>query len=222
MTAAVRRREIEEQQPLKTGRISPDKIRFRAGNRNLGDLRDLAESLRQEGVLQPLLVHRVGEVFEVLDGHRRLAAARLAGLRTVPAVIVPQRSHGDAINIMVATAMHAKTLESNERAAAINELVNRHGWTLGDLADRWGVSVTTVQRWKSSDGAVATSRRATPHTASTHRPQRNATTVGVRKLSELVERWEKECGPNGLDIDAASALLAELRALLPSAGEPAA
>lgn len=218
MTAAVRRREVEEQQPLRTGRVSPDKIRFRPGNRELGDLRELAESLKQEGVLQPLLVHRVGEIFEVLDGHRRLAAARLAGLRTVPVFIVGQRSHSDAINIMVATAMHTKGLEPGERAKAINELVGRHGWTVEDLAHRWGVSPSTVQRWRAADSTPLQS--ATPtRTRPQPRRQRTATTVGVRKLSEVVERWEQECGPNGLDHASATALLAELRGLLPGAAE---
>lgn len=43
MSQAVRRRQVEERQPLKTGRVSPEKIRFRAGNRDLGDLGDLRE-----------------------------------------------------------------------------------------------------------------------------------------------------------------------------------
>lgn len=209
MTAAVRRREVEEQQPLKTGRLSPDKIRFRAGNRNLGDLRELAESLRQDGVLQPLLVHRVGDDVEVLDGHRRLAAARIAGLRTVPVVIVPRRSHGDAINIMVATAMHAKTLDSDERAAAINELVNRHAWTVPDLAARWGVTVATVQRWRAGSSNAASSP------APAHQ-RRAPTTIGVRKLTEVIERWEKQAGSTGLSSVETAALLEELRSLLPT------
>lgn len=223
MTAAVRRREIEEQQPLKTGRVSPDKIRFRTGNRGLGDLRDLAESLKQEGVLQPLLVHRIGDTFEVLDGHRRLAAARLAGLRTVPVLIVGQRSHSDAINIMVATAMHTKGLESGERAQAISELVNRHGWTIADLAVRWGVSPGTVQRWKTA-GDDEPSHFTSAHTGPTSsvRPRRAPSTVGVRRLADVVDRWEKQCGPNGLSLDDAAALLAELRGLLPVAAERAA
>jgi len=211
MTATLRRREVEEQQPLRVGRVNVDKIRFRAGNRSLGDLRELAESLRQEGVLQPLLLHRIGDVHEVLDGHRRLAAARLAGLRTVPAVIVAQRSQGDAINIMVATAMHTKGLDPAERAVAIRDLVGRHGWSVEDLAARWGVSPATVTRWRNCDEPLpAQAQAARPAQQRKQRPPRM---VGIRRLVEVADRWEKQCGPDGLTLAEAAALLGELRAL---------
>lgn len=216
MTAAVRRREVEEQQPLRTGRINVNNIRFRTGNRDLGDLRELAESLRQEGVLQPLLLHRIGDVHEVLDGHRRLAAARLAGLRTVPAVIVAQRSQGDAINIMVATAMHTKGLDPAERAAAIRDLVGRHGWSIEDLAARWGVSPATVSRWRNCDEPLPTQPRGPRPAQAKQRPPRM---VAIRRVAEVVERWEKQCGPDGLSLDDATALLGELRALASTAPE---
>lgn len=103
----------------------------------------------------------------------------------------------------------------------------RHGWTAEDLAHRWGVSTGTVHRWK----AAGTDTDTSPQPIQQHaiqpevrptRARRAATTVGARRLTEVLERWEKQCGPDGLDLDAASALLAELRGLLPSAGERAA
>lgn len=229
MTAAIRRREIEERQPLKAGRVSVQKIRFRVGNRNLGDLRDLAASLKQDGVLLPIVVHRIGDVFEVLDGHRRLAAAMLAGLRTVPVIVVPRRSKADAIAIMVATALYAKALEPHERANAINELIQQHGWTIAALAERWGVSTSTVQRWRiaavpdadaadTAGTALSLPSSSTPRTTSP-KPRRPARTVGARKLADVVTRWEEKCGPNGLDQAAASAFFTELRGLLPHTSE---
>src|SRR4051812_43684937 len=55
--------------------------------RNLGDLSELAASIRSAGLLQPLLVRPATAIeYRLLDGHRRLAAAKAAGLRTVPAL----------------------------------------------------------------------------------------------------------------------------------------
>ncbi len=219
MTAAIRRRELEEQQALRVGRIPVNKIRFRAGNRNLGDLRELAASLQQEGVLQPLLVHRIGDVHEVLDGHRRLAAARLAGLRTVPAMVVTQRSRGDAINIMVATAMHTKGLDPGERATAIRELIAHHGWSIDDLATRWGVSPATVARWRNADVEVvpSTPEPGTPSRApkpTGFRHGRPPKTIGVRRVAELIGRWEARLETEFRRPGEMTELLNELRALV--------
>ena len=54
---------------------------------SLGDLRELAESIAHEGVLVPLMAERRGSMLQLLHGHRRWAAARMAGLATVPVVV---------------------------------------------------------------------------------------------------------------------------------------
>ena len=71
--------------PLERLRTHPDNV-----HRDLGDLRELVESIRQQGVLLPLRVeHRPGsEVLRIRAGHRRAAAAELAGLPKVPCVVV--------------------------------------------------------------------------------------------------------------------------------------
>lgn len=80
--------------------------RLRAHPRNvrtdLGDLRELADSIRHEGVLVPLMAEQRGAVLRLLHGHRRWAAAKLAGLARVPVIIVPEHTDDQALALMLA------------------------------------------------------------------------------------------------------------------------
>jgi ParB family chromosome partitioning protein len=120
----------------------PDNIRD-----ELGDLTEMAKSIREHGILQPLTVTehstRAG-VWVVLDGHRRLAAALLANQLRVPAII----RHGvsdpaEQTIVMLVTATHRRDLQPVERAQAYGALRNR-GLTLSDIARRTGVHISTV------------------------------------------------------------------------------
>lgn len=64
-----------------------DRIVFHPSNirRNLGDLRQMTASIELHGVLQPVVLERYGDYLRVRMGHRRVTAARLAGLKKVPA-----------------------------------------------------------------------------------------------------------------------------------------
>ena len=74
---------------VKAALVRIDQIRFHPANirRELGDLRDLSNSIRRYGVLQPVVLERFGDTLRLRMGHRRVAAAQLAGLRMVPALI---------------------------------------------------------------------------------------------------------------------------------------
>ena len=70
-------------------RLPLDLLRVRGQpRRRFANLEALAESIREKGVLQPLLVRRVGEAYEVVAGERRLRAAAMAGLKEVPARVL--------------------------------------------------------------------------------------------------------------------------------------
>ena len=70
-------------------RLPLDLLRVRGQpRRRFENLEALAESIREKGVLQPLLVRRVGEAYEVVAGERRLRAAAMAGLKEVPARVL--------------------------------------------------------------------------------------------------------------------------------------
>ena len=81
MTPARERRIVEV--PVGRLRESPTNPR-----RTYGDLSELAESIKRQGILQASVARPVGERLEVVFGHRRLRAAKLAGLRTVPVDVV--------------------------------------------------------------------------------------------------------------------------------------
>lgn len=104
----------------------------------------LAESVEANGVLQPLLVRPLsGGSYELIAGERRLRAARLAGLTTVPAVV---RSHLDAhmLELALIENMARTDLNAVDEARACASLVEDLGLTKGDVARRVGRSRVAV------------------------------------------------------------------------------
>jgi ParB family transcriptional regulator, chromosome partitioning protein len=116
------------------------------GNRDLGDLNELADSIRAQGILQPLVVQphpsRHGQ-FAVLAGHRRLAAARIAGLGQVPVEIRDAAGPSRAVEIMLVENCQRKDPNAVERAQAMGKL-RGYGYTATTIAQRTGLSLATV------------------------------------------------------------------------------
>jgi ParB family chromosome partitioning protein len=102
-------------------------------------LEALALSIREVGVLQPIVVRKVGNGFELIAGERRLRAAKLAGLATVPAVI---RDSDDAESLREALIenIHREDLNPIELAEAFRELLEELGLKQETLAERLGMS----------------------------------------------------------------------------------
>jgi ParB family chromosome partitioning protein len=115
---------------------------------DLGDLTEMAASIREHGILQPLVVteHTDGERFVLLAGHRRLGAARLAGLTKVPVVVRHGVEDSDHIVLMLVENMHRRELDPIERAEAYGALRNQ-GLSLADIARRAGTAVSSVSRY---------------------------------------------------------------------------
>jgi ParB family chromosome partitioning protein len=99
----------------------------------------LALSIREVGVLQPIVVRKTGSGFELIAGERRLRAAKLAGLATVPAVI---RESDDAESLREALIenIHREDLNPIELAEAFRELLEELGLKQETLAERRGMS----------------------------------------------------------------------------------
>lgn len=100
-------------------------------------LNELAQSIKVNGVVQPLLVRRKGNRFELIAGERRLRAARLAGLQTVPAVIkdVPDEK---LLEIALVENIQREDLNPIEEALAYRSLLEAVGLTQESLASRIG------------------------------------------------------------------------------------
>lgn len=103
----------------------------------------LAMSIREVGVLQPIVVRRRDEGYELVAGERRLRAAKLAGLATIPAVI-RETDDTDALREALIENLHREDLSPLEQAAAFQELLEELGSSHDELADRLGYSRSHV------------------------------------------------------------------------------
>lgn len=107
----------------------------------------LAQTLRETGVLQPLLVRRDGAEFVVVEGHRRLRAAKLAALTHVP-VIVDDRelSEGEVLYRQLVTNCQRQGLTPLEKARAIDRLIKTVGLSGAQVAVKLGMSPGMVSK----------------------------------------------------------------------------
>ena len=99
----------------------------------------LARSIQEVGVLQPIVVRRGSEGYELVAGERRLRAARRAGLATIPAVI-RESDDTEALREALIENIHREDLGPLEMAEAFRELLEELGVTQETLAERLGVS----------------------------------------------------------------------------------
>ncbi|MPZ69091.1 MAG: ParB/RepB/Spo0J family partition protein [Actinobacteria bacterium] len=107
-------------------------------------LEELARSIEQLGVLQPLLVRALGSgSFELIAGERRLRASKLAGLEKVPVVVVETDVEGSLERALVEN-IHRENLNPIEEAAAYRQLMDDVGLTQEALGTRIGKNRTTI------------------------------------------------------------------------------
>ncbi len=100
-------------------------------------LESLAESIRTHGIVQPLLVRRRGEEFELIAGERRWRAAKLAGLTRVP-VLVKEVADENLLEIALIENIQRENLNPIEEAQAYKRLIENVGLTQEALATRVG------------------------------------------------------------------------------------
>lgn len=102
-------------------------------------LEELAASIREVGILQPIVVRRTGQGYEVVTGERRLRAAKLAGLATVP-VVLRDSDDSDLLREALIENIHREDLNPIELGEAFRQLLDELGLKQEELADRVGVS----------------------------------------------------------------------------------
>ncbi len=109
----------------------------------MGDLSELTTSIREKGILQPLIVRRLGDKFQIISGERRYQAALQAGLTELPCV---ERDIDDRETVEVALVenIQRKDLTPFEEAEALGHLVSNYEYTHEALAGRLGKSRTSV------------------------------------------------------------------------------
>ena len=99
----------------------------------------LATSIREVGILQPIVVRKAGAGYELIAGERRLRAAKLAGLATIP-VVFRETDDADTLREALIENIHREDLGPIELAEAFRQLLEELGLKQEELADRVGVS----------------------------------------------------------------------------------
>src|SRR5437773_9393420 len=135
-------------------RPSRQQVRSRFDAEPLGEL---AESIRLHGVLQPILVRRLVDGYELIAGERRWRAARLAGLQQVPAVVRDDADNDQQLVLGLIENLQRTDLDPIEEARGLRRLIEEFGLTHEEVAQRLGkhrVSVTQALRLLGGCAAV--------------------------------------------------------------------
>lgn len=127
---------------LRLAQVDPNRSQPR---QNFEDeaLEELAESIRQFGVLQPILVQKKGSRYEIIAGERRWRASRKAGLKEIPA-IVKEYSDQETLELSLIENIQRQDLNPIEEAKAFRRLLDEFGLRQEDLAVRVSKSRTAI------------------------------------------------------------------------------
>lgn len=106
-------------------------------------LNELAQSIRIKGVIQPILVRKRGEAYELVAGERRLRASKLAGFDEIPA-LVREVADQDLLEIALIENIQRHDLDPIDESLAYKNLMEEHGYTQEDLARRVGKNRSTI------------------------------------------------------------------------------
>jgi len=107
-------------------------------------LEELAESIREKGILQPLIVTEASGGFEVIAGERRLRAAARAGLDQVPVIVKADVSAHEIVELALIENIQREDLTPMEQARAYQRLLDEYGYTQEEAAKRVGKSRAAV------------------------------------------------------------------------------
>ncbi|MDG2341343.1 MAG: ParB/RepB/Spo0J family partition protein, partial [Paracoccaceae bacterium] len=103
------------------------------------DLRDLANSIREKGVIQPLIVRPVGEKFQIVAGERRWRAAQQAQLHELP-IVVRELDGAEVLEIAIIENIQRADLNAIEEALGYRQLMDKFGHTQEKMAEALGKS----------------------------------------------------------------------------------
>lgn len=112
----------------------------------IGPLNELAESIKEKGILQPIIARRQPnspDTFEILAGERRWRAAQLAGLKKIP-VILKKTNDQEALELALIENIQRENLNPIEEAEAYKHLIEEYDLTQQELAQRMGKDRATI------------------------------------------------------------------------------
>lgn len=119
-------------------------------------LEELADSIRQDGIHEPVVVRRTGEEYELVSGERRVRASILADQAAIPA-IVRDVTDADMLKLGIIENIQRENLNPIELAQAYQDLADEFGWTQDEVAQQVGkkrATVTNTIRLLNLDGEI--------------------------------------------------------------------
>ncbi|MBO4562877.1 MAG: ParB/RepB/Spo0J family partition protein [Clostridia bacterium] len=159
-------------------------------------LNELAESIREHGIVQPLIVKKNGERYTIIAGERRFRAARIAELKEVPA-IVRDMDGREVMEVALIENIQREDLNPIEEAAAIRFLMKEHDLTQDEVAKRLSKSRPAI--------ANAVRLLQLPDTVQDFLREGkiqpgHARVLGSITDSELLEKTAEKCAENGWSV----------------------
>ena len=124
------------------GRIHPAKDQPRR-NFDKDSLDQLVESIREQGIIQPLVVRRIAAGYELIAGERRWRASQMAGIKEVP-IVIKDVSPNEAFEMALVENLQREDLNPIEEAEAYNRLISDHGYSQTEVATRIGQDRSTI------------------------------------------------------------------------------
>lgn len=106
------------------------------------ELNELADSIKEHGIIQPLILRPLGDKYEIIAGERRYKAASIAGLYNVPAIIL-EKDDNESAELAIIENIQRKDLTPIEEAKSYQKLLNR-GLTQEEIARKLGIAQPTV------------------------------------------------------------------------------
>lgn len=187
-------------------RSSPEQMRRHF---DIQSLTELAQSIREHGLLQPVLVRHLGDGYELIAGERRCRAARLVGLESIPAIVRREGDSQGSLLLGLIENLQREDLDPIEEARGIRRLIEHFGLTHEEAARRLGknrVSVSQALRLLTAAPAVISATAAGAITAGHARalaglpPEQQELglkAVLAKRLSvRQTERWTQERQPS--------------------------
>lgn len=172
------------------------------------ELDDLAESIREKGIIQPILVRKTGDTYTIVAGERRFRAAKQERLKTVP-VIVRQFTEQEVLEISLIENIQRKDLNPIEQAEGYKRLCDEFGATQEQIAKSLGKSrpvvtnkirlltlseriLSYIRRGKLSEGHARLLLSVNEELRDDLAQEAADKALSVRELEKLIKKAEKE------------------------------
>lgn len=134
--------EIQVKKTLRTSEIEPNRLQPRKSFDEDG-IASLAESIKEHGLIQPLLVRPYNGAYQIVAGERRWRAAKVAMLEEVP-VIIKELSDSETMQLALIENLQRENLTPIEAASGLKELVDTYGMTHENISRIVGISRSSV------------------------------------------------------------------------------